>query len=103
MMAVMFTGHLSRPVMQTESSRWEGSIRNDEDNRSARLLIKRKAIAQQLIGLPNGTQVALAGLLHLIPVINEQGEPRVHITIEVTAVMTAAPEKTFLQKLFKRK
>ncbi|ANF84145.1 hypothetical protein A7J50_0701 [Pseudomonas antarctica] len=100
MMAVMFTGHLSRPVMQTEPHRWEGSVRNDQEDRSARLLVKRKAIARQLTGLPIGTQVAITGLLHIVPVINDQGEPRVHLTIEVTAVLTAASKKTFIQKLF---
>lgn len=103
MMAVMFTGQLCRPVTQTEPNRWEGSVRNDTEDRSARMLVKRKAIAKQLVGLPIGTQVAITGLLHIVPVINDQGEPRVHLTIEVTAVLTAASKKTFFQKIFYRK
>ncbi|MNF15465.1 hypothetical protein D3C80_2180870 [compost metagenome] len=65
-----------------------------------RISCRRKALTEQLLALPFGTPVSLAGLLRVVPVLSDKGEPRAYLTLDVSAVLTVPQPQGLLARLF---
>lgn len=85
MISSFIAGRLTkRPEL--ERDRYIAAMAAFDGDRSVRLVCKRKH-ANQLLTLPQGAPVAVAGLLEVSPVLNERGEPRAYLCLEVTAIL----------------
>lgn len=72
--------------------RYHASMAGIAGDRSVRLVCRRKQ-ADQLLGMPLGSPVAVAGLLEIIPTLSDLGEPRAYLRLEVTAILDVPAPK----------
>lgn len=100
MISAMIAGRLVKVAQMNGKGVCEATVSTFEDERSVRLTCRRKAIYEQLLELPFGSPVAVAGLLHVVPVINDKNEPRAYLTLEVSAILTAPEPQGLLARLF---
>ncbi|WP_028240527.1 single stranded DNA-binding domain-containing protein [Stutzerimonas azotifigens] len=99
MLTSMITGRLVKAPQLNADGRYVATVAGLGDDRSVRVVCRRKAHANQLLELPQGSPVAVSGLLRISPVINDKGEPLALLTLEVTAILTPQP-KGLLARLF---
>jgi hypothetical protein len=99
MISAFITGRLIK-LPEHIDGRFHASLVSIADDRPVRLVCKRKQ-ADQLRQMALGTPVSVAGLLAVIPVLNERGEARAHLRLEVTAILDVPAPTGLLGKLFK--
>lgn len=100
MISALIAGRIVKVAHISSSGACEATVCTFEDERSVRISCRRKALTEQLLALPFGTPVSLAGLLHVVPVLSDKGEPRAYLTLEVSAVLTAPQPQGLLARLF---
>lgn len=90
-----------RPTKWPEfiGGRYQASLAGIADDRSVRIVCRRRH-AEQLLRMPLGTPVSIAGLLEVTPVLNEKGEPRAFLCLQVTAILDVPQPVGLLNKLF---
>lgn len=101
MISALIAGRLVKAAQISSNGACEATVCTFDDERSVRLTCRRKAIAEQLLALPFGSPVSVAGLLRVVPVINDKGEPRAYLTLEVSAVLTHPQPQGLMARLFK--
>jgi len=99
MLTAMITGRLVKLPQLNDEGRYVGTVACFEADRPVRIAIRRQVHAKQLLELPQGSPVAVSGLLRVVPTINDKGEPLALLTLEVTAILTPQP-KGLLARLF---
>lgn len=99
MISAFITGRLTK-LPEPTGDRFHASLVSIADDRPVRLVCKRKQ-ADQLRQMALGTPVSVAGLLAVIPVLNDKGEARAHLRLEVTAILDVPQPTGLLDKLLK--
>lgn len=99
MLTAMITGRLVKLPQLNDQQRYVGTIACFESDRPVRIVIRRQVHAKHLMELPQGSPVAVSGLLRVLPVLSDKGEPLALMTLEVTAILTPQP-KGLLARLF---
>lgn len=100
MISSMIAGRVVKVALINGRGVCEATISSFQDDRSVRLICTRKAISDQLLALPFGSPLSVAGLLSVVPVINNKGEPRAYLTLEVSAVLTVPQPLGLMARLF---
>ncbi|MGH8433308.1 MAG: hypothetical protein ACRERX_02245 [Pseudomonas sp.] len=100
MISALIAGRLVKVAHMTTKGTCEATVTTFEDERSVRLTCRRKALSDQLLELPFGSPVSVAGLLRVVPVLNDKGEPRAYLTLEVSAVLTQPQPQGLMARLF---
>jgi hypothetical protein len=100
MISALIAGRIVKAAHITSNGTCEATVCTFEDERSVRISCRRKALTEQLLALPFGTPVSLAGLLRVVPVLSDKGEPRAYLTLDVSAVLTAPQPQGLLARLF---
>lgn len=99
MISAFIAGRMVKPPQLNDQERYMATVACFEDDRPVRIVCRRKAHANQLLALPLGSPVAVSGLLRVMPTLNDKGEPRAYLTLEVTAILTPQPQG-LLARLF---
>lgn len=100
MISSLIAGRITKVAYVTSNGTCEATICTFDDERSVRIACRRKSITEQLLALPFGTPVSVAGLLRVVPVLSDKGEPRAYLTLEVSAILTAPQSQGLLARLF---
>ena len=99
MISAFITGRLTK-LPESGQGKYLASMACAGSDRSVHLVCKHKH-AELLQGMPLGTPVSAAGLLAVIPVLNDKGEARALLRLEVTAILDVPQPAGLLGKLFK--
>lgn len=99
MISSFITGRLTK-LPEPGQGKYLASMACAGSDRSVRLVCKRKH-AEALRVMPLGSPLSVAGLLEVLPVQNERGEPRAYLRLEVTAILDVPQPTGLLDKLFK--
>lgn len=100
MIGSFITGRLTKHP-ELIRDRYHASLAGIDGDRSVRLICRRKH-ADQLQQMPLGAPVAVAGLLSVTPVLNDKGEPRAYLRMEVTAILDVPRPAGLLGKVLRR-
>jgi hypothetical protein len=100
MISALIAGRIVKVAHITSNGTCEATVCTFDDERSVRLTCRRKALAEQLLELPFGSPVSVAGLLRVVPVLSDKGEPRAYLTLEVSAILTPPQPQGLLARLF---
>lgn len=102
MISALIAGRLVKVARITCNGTCEATVCTFDDDRSVRLICRRKALSEQLIALPFGSPVSVSGLLRVVPVLSDKGEPRAYLTLEVSAILTQPKPQGLIARLFKQ-
>lgn len=102
MISAMIAGRLVKAAYITSCGTCEATICTFDDERSIRLTCRRRALADQLLALSFGSPLSVSGLLRVTPVLNDKGEPRAYLTLEVTAILDFPKPKGPLARFLER-
>ncbi|MHB9799972.1 hypothetical protein ACYCAX_19425 [Pseudomonas sp. MT3] len=102
MISALIAGRLVKAAHITSNGTCEATVSTFDDERSVRLSCRRKVLSDQLLALPFGSPVSVSGLLRVVPVLNDKGEPRAYLTLEVSAILTQPQPQGLMARLFKQ-
>jgi len=87
MFNVHFAGHLTRPLEHQTNGTWIASIQG-YDGKAARLYVRRQRFIDRLRLLQKGDPLSGTGALRVVPTINDNGEARAFLNINVENLVT---------------